>query len=160
MRLINKQLLLLVADGVEQVECDQLRRGFEEEGAVVFAITNQDYVTIETVFQGKRGHDVIIDIPFEKVADSKFDGLIIPDGLIAQQAFLGDERVLRLVARLNQSGVPIFASGTASDVLTKAGVNSPTVLVREGTPLRSFITQAVGILTDKPTYGYRPVIAA
>lgn len=139
---------MLVADGVDQIECDQLRRAFEEEGASVFVATNQEYVTIETVFQGRRGHDIIIDLPFEAVEPRHYDGLVIPDGFLAARTFEDDERVAALVRIFHTSGRPIFASGKSSIVLEQAELNARQILIREGASLSSFITQAIAILAE------------
>ena len=154
MRLLNKRVLLLVADGVELAEYEQLRRGFEAEGAEVVATTNLEFITVESVYEGQRGRDILIDIPFEGVEEGYYDGLVLPDGYLSVSSWQEDGRVLELIRKFHRIGRPIFASGQAAGLLYEAGVLSQGVLVREGTPLTSFITQAISVLTDsnKPKY--------
>jgi len=161
MKLMNKRILMLVADGVDQQECDLLRRGFEEEGADIFCTTHVDYVTVETVFQGKRGRDLVIDLPFEAVEMERFDGLILPDGYLAAMVSQDDDRIIALIQSFHEKGLPIFASGKAVDLLYRSEVLSDCVLVREGTPLTSFINQAVRVLSEgRAAYAYRSRTAA
>lgn len=148
MRLEGKELLLLVSDGVELSEYEQLRDGFLEEKAKVWTTSPQDFTTVETVQEGKRGKDILIDLPFQVVGKMRFDGLIIPDGVLSAKSMRKDSRVLELVAEFHQKGLPIFASGTAVEVLYDSKVLSQHVIVREGTPLSSFLDQAVSILGE------------
>lgn len=152
---------MLVADGIDQQECDLLRRGFEEEGAEVFCTTHVDYVTVETVLHGARGRDLVIDLPFEAVELERFDGLILPDGYLAAMASQEDDRVIDLIQSFHEKGLPIFASGKAVDLLYRSEVLSDCVLVREGTPLTSFISQAVNVLSEgRFPYAKRSTMAA
>ncbi|MBU6389595.1 DJ-1/PfpI family protein [Patescibacteria group bacterium] len=162
MRLIGKKLLLLVTDGVDEEEFDELKEGFEAERAEVLVTTPQEFITVETVKEGKRGKDIEVDLPFEMVDSQQFDGLIIPDGLISAELLRKDMRVLNLVFMFNQQKLPIFASGSAVDVLYDSQVLSNSILIREGTPMSQFLSQAVGILLDRvaPAQAYRPTITA
>lgn len=148
MRLPNRKLLMIVADGVDQLECDQLRIGFEDEGARVLAATPGEYISIETVAGNRQGKDILIDIPFETIILERFDGLIIPDGLLSSAAFSDNDEIIDLVQRFHEYGLPIFASGRAVEVLYRSRVLSQCVLVREGEPIGTFVDQAVQILQD------------
>lgn len=137
---------MLVADGVDQVECEQLRRGFEDEGAHVLCATSGDFASVETVNIHQRGTDILIDIPFDLVDCERFEGLIIPDGLLSSAAFSENDEIIELVRRFHERGLPIFASGRAVEVLYRSQVLSQCILVREGEPIASFVDQAVHVL--------------
>lgn len=148
MRLPNRKLLMIVADGVDQLECDQLRIGFEDEGARLFCATPGEYIAVETIAGNRRGKDILIDVPFEMILLERFDGLIIPDGLLSSAAFSENDEIIDLVQRFHEHGLPIFASGRAVEVLYRSRVLSQCILVREGEPIGVFINQAVQVLLD------------
>ena len=148
MRLAGKQLLLLISDGVDQEEVELLRKGFEEENAVVSITSPAEYLTVESIYNGRRGKDIYIDIPFESVKSLYFDGLIIPDGLISNEKLAKNRQVLDLIKYFHLRKLPIFASGEAVQLLYESEVLSEQILVREGTPLTHFLDQAVAVLLD------------
>ena len=160
MRLMGKQLLMMVGDGVDSTEVEQLKRGFEEENAHVLLTTPQEFLTVETVAHGQRSTDLTIDLPFEAVQEYDFDGMIIPDGIIFTDMLRRDIRVIDLIALFHKKVKPIFASGNAIQLLYDSHVLSHQVVVREGTPISAFLDQAVGVLLDYPSKYriYRPTI--
>ena len=139
---------MLISDGIEQEEYEELKRGFEQELAEVFSTSPQEYLTIETVSQHRRGKDITIDFPLEAVEAESFDGLIIPDGLLSTDLLRRDLRVIELVQSFHQLRLPIFASGRAVDILYASHTLPEQVLVREGSPMSSFIQQAVEVLLE------------
>ena len=166
MRLIGKQILLLVSDGVDQGEVEQLRQAFEREDALVLVSCPHDAVVVETVYNGRRGKDIAIDVPLEVAAEVAFDGLVIPDGLLSSLSLRRDRRVVDLVAYFHQRRLPIFASGNAVEILYESQVLFQQIVVREGSPLSLFVEKAVGVLLDKPSapyggqFAYRPTMEA
>jgi protease I len=150
MRLSAKRLVMLVCDGVDEQEYEQLRRAFEDEGARVLVTSPQPYGSVESLSGPRRGRDVLIDLPFEAVSEYEFDGLILPEGLLAVEEMRKDSRVLDLIFSFHQAGLPIFASGSASQLLYASRVLSEQILVREGTAMDDFVDQAVGVLLDRP----------
>jgi putative intracellular protease/amidase len=162
MRLMGKQLLMVISDGVDKQEVEQLRNGFTEENASIVITTPQTYVTVETSENGRRGADITIDIPFEAVHEIDFDGLVIPDGLLSTDMLRRDVRVIDLVFRFHQKGRPIFASGNAVQLLYDSQVLSHQIVIREGTTMSAFLDQAVGVLLDYPSkyHTYRPTMSS
>lgn len=162
MRLHGKQLLILVGDGVDQGEFLQLKNGFEEEGASVLVTTPQEDLSIETVESNRRGGDILIDIPFEVVMQNRFDGLILPDGILAVDSLRKDPRVFSLIEWFHLARLPIFASGHAVQLLYDSKVLFDQIVIREGTPISHFLDKAVGVLLDQPESSqlYRSTIAA
>ena len=159
---MGKQLLMVISDGVDRQEVEQLRLGFHDENATIIMTTPQTYITVETSDRGRRGADLTIDIPFEAVHEIDFDGLIIPDGLLSTDMLRRDVRVIDLIFRFHQKGRPIFASGNAVQLLYDSQVLSHQIVVREGTPMDLFLDQAVSVLLDYPSkyHVYRPTIVS
>lgn len=159
MRLIGRRLLMIVIDGVEEEEVNQLKGGFEEENAEVFLVTPQEFCTVETVSRGKRGKDIATDIPFDGLNQLEFDGLVIPGGAISTQLLRKSEGVLLLIKDFHSKSLPIFASGDASEILYDCDVLSHQVVVREGSPFAQFLDQATEALLSYPAQLplYRPL---
>jgi len=148
MRLAHRRLLMLITDGVDQQECLLLRGGFEEEGAIVFTTAPAEYLAVESWHEGHPGVDIEVDMPFETVADVEFDGIILPDGVLSTEALRANEQVRDLLRAYYEASRPIFASGNAAEILYGSDLISDTVLVREGTPLETFIEEAVSVLAE------------
>lgn len=156
MRLAGKKLLLIVMDGVDYQEYEDLKRGLEEENALVYVATPQEYLTVETIYNGRRGKDILADLPFEVAGQMQFDGLLIPNGMLSADLLSKNDQVIQLVANFHQKGLPIIASGNAVQVLYESQVLSEQVLVREETPIDTFLSRAVSLLVDRPANrGYR-----
>ena len=158
MRLYGKTILMIVGNGVDQGEFGQLKEGLESEQAMVLVTSPDHYLTVESVHNGKRGQDIIIDIPFESLDQFYFDGLIIPSGLLSSETLAKDVRVLEIIAGFHKKRLPIFASGDAVKLLYDCQVLFDRVVVREGTPLDIFLDKAVEVLTDSLAFNqkYRP----
>ena len=147
---MGKQLLMLINDGVDADEVRQLKSSFEQELATVLISTPQEFPSVETISHGGRGPDIAIDLPFEAVVSTHFDGLVIPDGLLSAKALRKQPAVIELVSRFHWENLPIFASGNAVKLLYDSKILSHHIVVREGTPLAEFVDQAVGVLLDYP----------
>jgi len=150
MRLQGKELLLLICDGVEWKEYEQLKMGFELEQARVWTTAPLKYPAVESVDQGKPSEEIIIDLTFDVASRMHFDGLIIPDGALSTDILRRDKRVIELIFMFHQMQLPIFASGNAVELLYESRVLSEQIVVREGTPMQGFLDQAVGVLLDYP----------
>lgn len=149
MRLPHKNLLMLVADGVEYDECEMIRNGFEHEGANVFCSAYSPYPHVETVQDGRRGPNLLIDLPYDSLPYEYFDGMIIPDGYLSSYGIADNPEIVSLVRSLHVQGAPIFASGDAAEVLYRSGIVSKQIVVREGMPIERFIAEAVSVLLGR-----------
>ena len=160
MRLIGKHILMIVTDGVDRDEYVQLKEGFESEQATVIVTSPQNYLTVETIQDGRRGEDILIDVPFDALEGIQFDGLVIPDGILSSDFLKKDKRVLHMVLQFHKKRLPIFASGNAVQVLYETQVLFSQVVVRESTPLPQFLDKAVEVLLDHVpfTHVYRPTM--
>lgn len=150
---------MLVSDGVEEEECKQLKEGFQKEMAEVFCVSPQEYMSVETVSNSRRGKDLNVDFPIEAVEAEAFDGLIIPDGLLSTDLLRRDDRVIDLVRNFHQLRLPVFVSGRAVEILYDSGTLPELVLVRETMPMTSFVHEAVEVLLDNTSMvqSYRPL---
>ena len=150
---------MLVIDGVEEDEVKQLKSGFEAEQAEVLLTTPQEFYMIETVANGRRGEDIAMDIPFEALDQLEFDGLVIPGGVISTELLRKSDEVSILVKDFHSKNLPIFASGSSSEILYDCNILSHQIVVREGSPLPAFLDQAVEALLDFPSQLplYRPI---
>lgn len=150
MKLSGKKLLMLISDGVLQTEVDSLKKGFEAENALVLITSPQEFLSVESVCNDRRGKDILIDIPFEAIEEKLFDGLIIPDGALGIDNLRGNKKVLQTIVEFHNQGRAIFASGEAQDLLLESGVLMGNILVREEDTLDVFMNKAVRVLLDAP----------
>jgi len=156
MKLIGKKILLMVSDGVEQDEYEMLKKRFEGEMAEVFCTSPQDYLTIESVKELRRGKDITLDFPIDAVEAEHFDALVIPDGLLSTDLLKHSEVAVDLVKQFHSLRKPIFASGRAVELLLESNALPDPIMVREETPLPLFIDQAIEMLLTEPTpFRYR-----
>lgn len=159
MRLNGKHILFLLADGVELDSYQQLRRAFEQERATLYVTSPSPYLSVESFSQGKRGADILIDLPLDVVDDLSFDALLLPDGPLATQALAEDQRVRQLLKRFQRWGVPMFAIGEADRLLPGRSVHHRFPVVAEGSLLETFMQQVVQVLREG-TGGYRASAAS
>ena len=153
MQLLGKTILMVAVDGIDREEVLQLKRGFEEEGALVLSTTPQPYIVVSMAAGEEKKRELVVDVPFEAVAEYEFEGLLLPDGV--EKA--GEEEfplVVKLVDSFYRRRKPIFASGGSSRFLREAGALPPSVVVREGTAIEGFLEQAVEALSDYPSQAF------
>lgn len=162
MRLIGKHILMIISNGVDEDEYTQLKKGFESEHATVIVTSPQLYITVESLKGNMRGADIITDVPIDGLDGLYFDAVVIPDGLLSSDALRKDSRVIELISRFHEQGLPIFASGKAVEILYTSKVLFNEVVVRESTPLHTFLDKAVDVLLEHtPSHHvYRPRLSA
>jgi putative intracellular protease/amidase len=153
MKLLGKHLLLLVCDGVEEKEYAEIKRGFELESAEVFVSTPQEFMTVETVCDGRRGKDILIDFPLDAISVDAFDGLVIPDGLLSAEGMRKDIRALQLIREFYHRKLPIFASGAAVALLHETALLAENIMVREQGSVEGFVQRATELLMESTSTG-------
>jgi len=156
MKLQYTILLMLISDGVDENEYTFLREAFEREGAEVLTMSALPYETIESVFCGQRGKDILVDLPLLKGYSTDFSGVVIPDGPLSVQQLAEDTMVREFIRWCHGAQKPIFASGGAA-VLLEDSETPPIVQVDAGTSLQSFLLYASDVLRGKTKL--RPVLA-
>ena len=166
MKLAGKKLLLMISDGVDYREYMQVKKGFADEGAAVLITTPQNFLTVETLCDGLRGKDVLIDIPIESIEANFFDGLIVLGGPTIAEDYLDDENVIRVVSDFHKLELPIFASGNAVEILHKCRALSNRIVVGEPDRNLNFMNRAIEVLLENGKSNgnyegiYRPTIAS
>lgn len=159
MSLFGKHVLMIVSTGVEEHEVSQIKRHFAAEQAQVFVASPEPYLTVEAANNGKRGCDIIVDLPLTEVRATDFHALVLPDGLLSSTLLAQDGVVRSTIYEFYQQGVPIFASGKAVELLYESHVFPRQILVRDGEPLSLFLEQAVSILLEaQPLQYLQPVV--
>ncbi|MBI5562187.1 MAG: DJ-1/PfpI family protein [Deltaproteobacteria bacterium] len=112
-----KKVLMPLAPGFEEVEAltvvDILRRAGAE---VVIA------GTVEGVITGRNGIHVVADAALDKCMDAAFDMVVLPGGAAGTENLKKDERVRRLIQRMNAEGRLVTAICAAPGVLSAAGL--------------------------------------
>lgn len=111
------KILIPLADGLEEIEAitniDVLRRAGTE---VITAGLNDLEVT--------GAHDIVIkaDRLIDEVRAEEFDGIILPGGMPGSTNLRNNDKVIKLVQKLNTDGKLVAAICAAPIALEKAGV--------------------------------------
>lgn len=111
------KILIPLADGLEEIEAitniDVLRRAGIE---VITAGLNDLEVT--------GAHDIVIkaDRLIDEVRAEEFDGIILPGGMPGSTNLRNNDKVIKLVQKLNTDGKLVAAICAAPIALEKAGV--------------------------------------
>lgn len=111
------KVLILLAEGFEEIEAltvvDILRRAGIE---VVAAGLEEGWV------EGSHEIKVIPDVALDKINPDDFDALVLPGGFPGFVNLGEDNRVLKMVKRMDQAGKWVAAICGAPSVLIKAGI--------------------------------------
>ncbi|HMA63164.1 MAG TPA: DJ-1 family glyoxalase III [bacterium] len=114
---MSKQILVFLADGLEEVEAitqiDILRRADFE----VTTITLAD----ETV-HGSHDIDIMADEKIDNVIIAEYDAIVLPGGMPGSTNLRGDERVINAVKKMDSKDKLVAAICAAPMVLDRAGV--------------------------------------
>lgn len=112
-----KKVIIPLAPGFEEVEAltvvDMLRRA----GADVTIAG-----TVEGVITGRNKINVAPDTLLDTVMDVDFDMVVLPGGAVGTENLKKDERVKRLILRMNAQGRLVTAICAAPTVLSAAGL--------------------------------------
>jgi protease I len=121
MKLLNKSIALLAADGFEQVELEGPKKALEEEGATV-SIVSPCARTIQGMHHADKGDQFDVDIPLDHANAEEFDALMIPGGLMNPDTLRSSSPALDFTRAFFHSGKPVAAICHAPWVLIDAGV--------------------------------------
>lgn len=153
MRLAGKRLLMLVMDGVNLEDFEKLKAGFIDENAEIYLSTPQDYLTVETTSNGRRGKDILVDMPFEAIPFTRFDGLIIPSGMLSVDLLRHNKEILKLIKSFYSLKLPIFACKEAISILKDCDIIPSNILVQdELAPMESFLERAIHMMIESSTF--------
>jgi protease I len=117
MQLEGKRVAVLVADLYQEMEVWYPLLRFREEGAQSVAGGAEAGKT----YTSKKGYPVVADRSLAELSAKDFDAVIIPGGW-APDTLRQDERVLKFVREMDQSGKVVAAICHAGWVLCSAGI--------------------------------------
>jgi protease I len=117
MQLQGKRIAVLVADLYQEMEVWYPLLRFREDGAETVAVGAEAGKT----YASKKGYPVVADKSMGEVSAKDFDAVIIPGGW-APDSLRQDERVLKFVRDMDQSGKVVAAICHAGWVLCSAGI--------------------------------------
>jgi len=112
---VNKKILILSADGFEDVELLYPYHRLREEGFEVHIASNKDEIV------GKHGYKVKVDKKFEEVNPNEYDALVLPGGKAPERVRL-DENAIKIVKHFFEEKKPVAAICHGPQVLISAGV--------------------------------------
>jgi protease I len=120
-KLQGKQVAIIAADMVEQVELVEPRKALDDAGATTHLISLEP-----GEIQGFNHFDPAdkhkVDRTIEEADASEYDALMIPGGVGNPDQLRGDENVVAFVRAFFDAGKPVAAICHAPWVLVEAGV--------------------------------------
>ena len=114
----TRKVAVLVGDGVDPTEVDQIRRGLSERGAVAEVLGLRDGTA-----RGSDGDDVRVDRAISTMASVVYDAVIVPGGSESARALSADGYAVHFVAEAYKHAKPVAASDEGLAVLQRAGIN-------------------------------------
>ncbi len=107
-RLNGCMFAVLATDGVEQVELTEPVAALRREGAVVHVVSDK-----KDRIQGFRHHDrseeIKVDMSLDEAEADKYDGLVLPGGVINPDALRLAPRAIQFVRHFVEEKLPIAA---------------------------------------------------
>ncbi|MBQ6640018.1 MAG: catalase, partial [Saccharopolyspora sp.] len=114
----TRKVAVLVGDGVDPTEVDQIRRGLSERGAVAEVLGLRDGTA-----RGSDGDDVRVDRAISTMASVVYDAVIVPGGSESARALSADGYAVHFVAEAYKHAKPVAASDEGLAVLQRTGIN-------------------------------------
>lgn len=142
-RLNGCMIAVLATDGVEQVELTEPVAALRREGAEVHVVSDK-----KARIQGFRHHDradeIEVDLSLEEADADRYDGLVLPGGVINPDALRLEPRAIAFVRRFVDKGLPIAAI-----------CHGPWTLIDAGGALGKTMTSWPSLKTDLANAGAR-----
>lgn len=148
MKLLNKHIALLAADGFEQVELEEPMKALEEAGAIV-SIVSPSPNKIQGMHHAEKGDTFDVDIPLDDANPGEFHALMIPGGLLNPDTLRSNARALEFVRAFFEVGKPVAAICHAPWVLIDAGV-IPGRRLTSWPAIQTDVRNAGGTWLDQP----------
>ncbi|MFR9728249.1 catalase [Saccharopolyspora sp. MS10] len=114
----TRTIAVLVSDGVDRSEVEQLRAGFAERGAVAEVLGTRDGEV-----RGTDGSGVAVDRAIATVSSALYDGVIVPGGAESAQALSADGHAAHFAAEAFKHAKPVGASDEGIALLRRAGLD-------------------------------------
>ncbi|WP_338596031.1 catalase [Saccharopolyspora sp. SCSIO 74807] len=143
----TRKVAVLVGDGVDPTEVDQIRRGLSERGAVAEVLGLRDGTA-----RGSDGDDVRVDRAINTMASVVYDAVIVPGGAESARALSADGYAVHFVTEAYKHAKPVAASDDGVSVLQRAGIND----VRHAGASGDGVVADRGVVTAAATGGTLP----
>jgi protease I len=121
MKLKNKVVAILAADGFEQVELVGPRKALEQAGATT-KIVSPAGKEVQGWNHFETADKLPVDVPLENANAAEFDALLLPGGVANSDQLRGLSKAVEFVREFEASGKPIAAICHAAWTLIEAGV--------------------------------------
>ncbi|RCW38438.1 catalase [Halopolyspora algeriensis] len=115
----TRQVAVLVAEGVDAAEVEQIRQGLTERGAIPDVLGLQD-----GTIHSADAADVRVDRAINTVASVLYDAVIVPGGSESVNALSGDGYAVHFVTEAYKHAKPIAACEEGIALLQRAGVGN------------------------------------
>jgi protease I len=143
----GKRVAILATDGVEHAELTEPRRALDEAGARTTLISPKSG-TIKSWQKGNWKDELQVDATLDAARADDFDALLLPGGVMNPDRLRRDERAVRFVQRMFNSGKPIAAICHGPWLLVEADVVRHRTLT-SWPSLRTDIRNAGGDWVDR-----------
>ena len=114
----TRKIAVLVADGVDPAQVEQIRSGLSERGAFPEVLGLRDGTV-----RGTGGDDVKVDRAVNTMASVLYDAVIVPGGADSVRALSSDGYAVHFVAEAYKHAKPVAAGDEGLAMLQHAGVN-------------------------------------
>ena len=146
MRLKNRTIATLIADGVEDLEYHVPLMRLQEEGAKVLSAG----LTLEPV-RGKNGLIITADARIEDLQSSALFALVLPGGW-APDKLRRSEIVKRLVKDVNDAGKIVGIICHGGSIAISAGIVTNGQRVTGSAGIKDDLQNVGGIWADEPAF--------
>ncbi|WP_408012058.1 catalase [Saccharopolyspora aridisoli] len=116
----TRKVAVLVADGVDAPEVEQIRRDLSERGATAEVLG----ASHDGRARGTDGSDVDIDVAARTAMSVVYDGVIVPGGSESARTLAADGHAVHFVAEAYKHHKPVAASDEGLEVLRRAGIST------------------------------------
>jgi protease I len=119
--LTGKTIAILVENGFEQVELTEPRKALEQAGARTEVVSPQKG-KVKGWNHKEWGDELPVDVRLDDADASRYDGLLLPGGVMNPDKLRINEKAVRFVRAFFEEGKPVAAICHAPWTLIDAGV--------------------------------------
>ncbi|RRO18943.1 catalase [Saccharopolyspora rhizosphaerae] len=124
----TRKVAVLVADGVDATEVEQVKRDLSARGAVPEVLG----ATHDGRARGADGSEVDIEVAARTAMSVVYDAVIVPGGAGSARTLAADGHAVHFVAEAYKHHKPVAASDEGLEVLRKAGITEQVAAPVEG----------------------------
>jgi len=117
--LLGMRAAILVFDGFEYFELDEVKSALDNAGASTFIVSGSDTVT--GWFHGHYGTEVAVGIPLQSARSQDFHALFLPGGTKVGEIAQNNPQAAQFVKDFIEAGKPVAAISEGPALITKAG---------------------------------------